>query len=235
MEGLFRGRAGIVILFFRTILLFGIANLQNTKLLAQIVRPPQADAEKSRLGYAVGSSLLIGEKMPTSPGKPAHGAVLSFPKRNLSPLRRACLSLGLSVKARPQTNLAWMLRKAGLGKTGIEYLKFSKGEQAQPIIDLYYSLNATERKAVTIDYLIMAAGTDVHHVSGLIQEGVSRATETEASLLVYMKAPDVTRKAIERALTPEGHKDRELLLRIAEVVPAPAQNRFTVGSHRRGI
>lgn len=173
--------------------------------------------------------------MATNSAKPARSVPLPFPKRELSPLRRACLSLGLPVDARPGTNLARLLRKAGLGKTGIEYLKFSKGEEARRILELHYRLNATERKAVTIDYLIMAAGADVHHVSGMIQEGVSRATEAEASLLAYMNAPDVTRKAIEQALTSEGHEDRELVLRIAEVVPAPAQTRFTVGIHRRGI
>jgi hypothetical protein len=164
---------------------------------------------------------MIGDTMPTSSSKPAHGALLSFPKRKLSPLRRACLSLGLKVDARPGTNLAWLLRKAGLGKTAIEYLKFSSDEQARRIVDLYYSVNATERKAVTIDYLIVAAGADVHHISGVIQEELSRATEAEAGLLAYMNAPEVTRKAIEHALTPEGHEDRELVLRIAGVVPAP--------------
>jgi hypothetical protein len=173
--------------------------------------------------------------MATNSVKPARGAVLRFPKRKLSPLRRACVSLHLLVDARPRTNLARLLRKAGLGKTAIEYLKFSDGKVSQQIVELYYSLNATERKAVTIDYLIMAAGANVHHVSGLIQEGLSRATECEATLLACTNAPDVTRKAIEHALTPEGHEDRELVLRIAEVVPAPTQTRFTVGLHRRGI
>ncbi len=77
--------------------------------------------------------------MPTCPGKPVREALLSFPKRELSPLRRACLSLGLPVNARPRTNLARLLRGAGLGKTAIEYLKFSKGEQARQIVELYYS------------------------------------------------------------------------------------------------
>jgi hypothetical protein len=222
-----------VILFFRNSLLLKIANFQNAQSLAHIGRCQRADAEKSRLGYAVGR---IGENMPTCPGKPARAAPFSFPKRTLSPLRRACLSLGLPFDVRPGTNLAWRLKKLGLGKTAIEYLKWSKGAQARQIVELYYSLNsATERKAVTIDHLIMAADADVHHVSGLIQEGVSRVTEIEAGLLIYSNAPDVTRKAIERALTPEGHKDRELVLRIAEVVPAPAQTRFTSGHYRRGI
>jgi hypothetical protein len=157
--------------------------------------------------------VAVANAMATNSVKPAHSAILRFPKRKLSPLRRACLSLGLPVDARPHTNLA-----------------------RRQIVELYYSLkNATERKAVTIDYLIMAAGADVHHVSGLIQEGLSRATECEATLLVCTNGPDVTRKAIEHALTPEGHEDRELVLRIAEVVPAPTQTRLTVGLHRRGI
>jgi hypothetical protein len=203
-----------VILFFLNILLFGIANFQNAGLLTHVVRLPKGDAETSRLGYAVGSSVLSGEKMPTCPVKPTRGAAFTFPKRTLSPLRRACLSLGLPVDARPRKNLARLLRGAGLGKTAIEYLKFSKGEQARQIVELYYSLNsATERKAVTIDYLILAVGADVHQVWGLIQEGVSRRSEAEAGLLVAMNAPDVTRKAIECAMTADGHQDREFVLR----------------------
>jgi hypothetical protein len=90
---------------------------QNAKLLTHESGFREQDTEKSRLGYAVGSSELIRETMPTCPDKPARGALLSFSKRNLSPLRRACLSLGLPVDARPRTNLALLLRKAKLGKT----------------------------------------------------------------------------------------------------------------------
>ena len=54
-----------------------------------------------------------------------------------------------------------MLRRAGLGRSAIEYLEFANGEQAQQIVKLYRSLkSATERKAVTIDYLIIAAGAE---------------------------------------------------------------------------
>jgi hypothetical protein len=147
----------------------------------------------------------------------------SRPKRELSPLQRACVSLGLCADAKPKTNLARLLRKANLGKTAIEYLEFSKGEEARQIVALYYGLNATERKAVTIDYLILAAGADLHHVSGLIQEGVSRVRETHATLLVCKNAPDVTKKVIERAMTPGGHKDRELVFRIMGLLPVPGE------------
>lgn len=152
---------------------------------------------------------------------PSRSSNVAFcvPRRELSPLRRACLSLGLPVDARPQTNLARLLRAAGLGKTAIEYLKFSKGEPARQIVELYQSLNATERKAVTIDYLILAAGADVHQVSGLIQEGASRVSEAQSTLLACASAPDVMKRAIERALTAEGHQDRKLVLQAARVVP----------------
>ena len=175
--------------------------------------------------------MQVANAMATNSVKPARGALLRFPKRKLSPLRRACLSLGLPVDARPRTNLARLLRKARLGKTAIEYLKFSEGEVAQQIIALYHSLNPTERKAVTIDYLVMAAGADVHRVSGLIQEGMSRATESEASLLAYMNAPAVVGKAIEQALTPEGHGDREMLLRMMGFF-SPPQPSVTFGYNR---
>jgi hypothetical protein len=144
-------------------------------------------------------------------------------------LRRACLSLGLPVDARPHTNLARLLRKAAGLRTAaiIEYLKFSDDEQARRIVALHDALNPTERKAVTIDYLLMAGRADVHHVSGVIQEWMSRLRGIEAGLLASVNAPDVTQKAIEHALTPEGHKDRHMLLRIAGVIPAPTQPGFT--------
>jgi len=154
-------------------------------------------------------------------GDPARGAPLRFPKRTLSPLRRACLSLGLPVDVRPRTNLAKWLRAARLGKTGIEYLKFSGDEQARRIVESYCLLkNATERKAITIDYLVMAAGADVHHVWGVIQEQLSRTAEMQTTLLACTSAPDVTRKAIEYALTPGGHEDRKLLLRFVGAILA---------------
>jgi hypothetical protein len=224
-----------VILFFRTIVLLGIANFQNARLLIHFVQPPKADAEKSRLGYAVASSVLIGETMPACPGNPARGSLRSFPKRNLSPLRRACLSLGLPVDARPGTNMAWLLRKAGLGKTAIEYLKFSRDEQARRIVALYGSLNATERKAVTIDYLIMAAGADVHHISGVVQEELSRVRGIEAGFLACMDGPNVMRKTIEHAMTPKGQKDRELVLRIVGFLPTPPQRSFAFLRRGRGV
>ena len=66
------------------------------------------------------------------PYKLRHRLRVQFPKRDLPPLRRACLSLGLEVNAQPGTNLAWLLRKAKLGKTAMDYLRFSDDEQAQP-------------------------------------------------------------------------------------------------------
>ena len=151
--------------------------------------------------------------------KRTHIERVRLAKHDLSPLRRACLSLGLSLNAQPKTNLAWVLRKAGVGKTAITYLRFSSDEQARKILALYDSLNATERKAVTIDYLIMAAGVDVHHISGVVQEELSRVEGTRAGLLACRDAPCVIQKAIERALTPDGYKDARMLLQIVGVLP----------------
>jgi hypothetical protein len=142
-------------------------------------------------------------------------------KRELSPLRRTCLSLGLPVDAKPESNHAWLLRRLGIGSTGIEYLRLSGNDQARRIVALYESLNATERKAVTIDYLVMAARADIHHVWGLIQEELSRVTDTRAMLMTSMSVSDVIETAIESALTPEGHHDRKLVLQAAQVFPIP--------------
>ena len=148
------------------------------------------------------------------------------PKRELSPLRRACVSLGLQVDARPLTNLAWLLRKAGLGKTAIDYLQFSSDDQAQQIVALYHRLNATERRAVTIDYLVLAAGADPAHVLGCVGAEVYRM----AGILACMDAPTVVRKLVERALTPDGYQDRKLLFQMAGILPMPGQQSCSLPS-----
>jgi hypothetical protein len=144
------------------------------------------------------------------------------PKRELSPLRRACVSLGLNVDAKPQTKLAWLLRKAGLGNTAVDYLRFSSDRQARRIVALHDSLNATERKAVSIDFLLLAAGADPHHIWGCIQEELSRVQGMGAGILACMDALKVMR---DRALTPDGYQDRRLLFQIAGVLPVPVNTR----------
>jgi hypothetical protein len=94
----------------------------------------------------------------------------------------------------------------------------SADEQAERIVTLYYSLNGTERKAVSIDYLLMAAGADPHHIWGCIQEELSRVQGMGGGILACMDALKVMR---DRALTPDGYQDRRLLFQIAGVVPVP--------------
>jgi hypothetical protein len=139
------------------------------------------------------------------------------PQRELSPLRRACRSLGLPVDAQPKTNLAKLLRKVGLEQPAIEYLQLAKGELARQIVDLYFSLNVTERRAVTIDYLILAADADAHQVAGLISEGVSRFSGGLAVAQACMSLPELTRRAINCAMRSEGFRDRELLFRMVDM------------------
>ena len=218
---LLRGRACNVIACFATFLPFGFAKLQSGKLLAYFCRFPM-QPPKNHDGYMLlAACLLNGDMMTAVSGNSARSVHFSLPKRELSPLRRACLSLGLPVDARPRTNLARRLRTlVGLRTAAIiEYLKFSEDRRVRRIVEMYCVLNATERKAVTIDYLIMAADADVHHVSGVIQEGLSRATESQTMLLACLNAPEMARKTIERAMTPEGFRDRQMLLRIAGVFP----------------
>lgn len=142
------------------------------------------------------------------------------PKRELSPLQRARLSLGLEVNIRPQTSLARLLRRAGLVEMAMAYLQFSEDEQARKIVALHARLNATERKAVTIDYLVLAAKADPHHIWGCIQEELSRAHGMGAGIIACM---DAIKVMIERAKRPEGHQDRKLLFQITGILPMPGQ------------
>lgn len=138
-----------------------------------------------------------------------------YRKRELSPRQRACLSLGLPIDTKPKTNLTPRLRQVGIGDKAIEYLGFSDDSQARRIVELHRALNATERKAVTIDYLILAAGADMHHVWGVIQEEVSRIQGMLVANLIFMAAPKVTDVLIRDALKPDGIKAQQLLYDLA--------------------
>jgi hypothetical protein len=137
-----------------------------------------------------------------------------YRKRELSPRQRACLSLGLPIDTKPKTNLTPRLHQAGIGDKAIEYLSFSDDSQAQRIVELHRALNATERKAVTIDYLILAAGADMHHVWGVIQEEVSRVQGMLVGNMVCMAAPQVTGVLIQGALKSDGIKAQQLLFKL---------------------
>jgi hypothetical protein len=181
-----------------------LVNFNNRVSLDNFGPHPQTDARKSRRVYDVGMN-----------------SSRFCPKRELSPLQRARLSLGLEVDAKPRTRLAWLLRAAGLDKTtAIDCLALSSDEQAERIITLYYSLNGTERKAVSIDYLLLAADADPHHIWGCIQEELSRVQGMGGGILACMDALKVMR---DRALRPDGHQDRRLLFQIAGVLPMAAR------------
>jgi hypothetical protein len=156
--------------------------------------------------------------------------VLGVRKRELSPLQRARVSLGLPVDARPKTNLACLLRKSRLGKTAIDYLGFSNDEQAQRIVDLYHRLNATERKAVNLDHLIMAAEADPAHIWGCINAELYR----EAVVLACMNASKVVQAVIDRALKPDGYQDQKLVLQMAGLLPVPGQPGLLACLGRKG-
>jgi hypothetical protein len=188
-----------------------LVNFNNPMSLDKVGAHPKTDAKKSRRVYDVGSCSLE-RNMNTS---------RFCPKRELSPLQRARLSLGLEVDAKPRTRLVWLLRAAGVDKTAaLDHLGLSSDEQAERMVTLYYSLNATERKAVSIDYLLLAAGADPHHIWGCIQEELSRVQGMGGGILACMDALKVMR---DRALTPDGYQDRRLLFQIAGVLPAPGQ------------
>jgi hypothetical protein len=139
-------------------------------------------------------------------------------KRELGPLQRCRVSLGLSVDAKPRTNYAWALRQAGLGASGIEYLRYSEDEQAQRVVALYAGLCRTERRASTFDYLVMAAQVDAQRVWGALLVELSRVMDARTTLLACMSGPDVIAAASKNARKPDGCQDRKLLLQAARMI-----------------
>jgi hypothetical protein len=198
-----------VILFFLDFLLFAIANHLNSQRLCGVAK---------RIPKNHGSAILFAqlrvawreECQPMPANRRALYQSASYP------LYAAPASHSVSPSAHgPEPIWRNGFARENWARRQSKYLKLSRDEQARRIVELYNSLkSATERQAVTIDYLIIAAAADVHHVWGVIQEEVSRRSEIETCLLVARHALDVTRKIVERAKTPEGYKDRELFMRL---------------------
>jgi hypothetical protein len=171
-----------------------------------------------------------------------------YRKRELSPRQRARVSLGLPIDAMPKTNLDSRLRQAGIREKAIEYMRLSGDDQAGKIVALHRSLNATERKAITIDHLIMASGADVHHILGVIVTEVSRIRGMQVAILLLTASPDVVRVVIKRALKPDGLRDQKLFFQLLKsasfcqplhqtgaAVELPQSPRSQSGRYRQGI
>ena len=79
---------------------------------------------------------------------------------------------------------------------------------------------------MTIDYLIMATGADVHHIWGVIQEELSRMDGLVTAMEASQKSLGVLKKTVENALTTGGHEDRKLFFQIAGNIPAPPKSGF---------
>jgi hypothetical protein len=134
---------------------------------------------------------------------------------------RAFKQLGLAEGFDPPTAIDAILQEAQLGPEIFTYLKNSQSDEAKKVSKLYWALPQPQRKEVTIDHLIAAAGVDHIKVLGSLTEELYRIKSEVATLIAAVESPDTMRATAAYAQQPKGHQDRKMLLQTARVAPVP--------------
>ena len=148
---------------------------------------------------------------------------LQIVKRGSKPadkLRAAESNLGLSVP--PSTDIGSIFKEAKLEQDDVFLaLRNSMTEEAKLMIAKLETLSKGERKLITIDHLIAAAGVDPSRALSLVIEEVHRQKSAVSSLLMASAHPEVTKSTIIWAHTAEGVQDRKLLHSSMGTTPVP--------------
>jgi hypothetical protein len=139
----------------------------------------------------------------------------------MTPLRRACIALGLPPDFPPPGQTDWIIKRMPGGKQrAIELLRNSPDERGLKLIEAYDTLAPAEQKAITLGYLIAATGSNAPALMGLIVTEDYRQTGSVALIRAIVSSPEAVRRAAKRALTPGGFRDANLVLQIAAMVKA---------------
>jgi hypothetical protein len=143
-------------------------------------------------------------------------------RKALTPVRRALATLALDPAFVPETSLHAIVKQVKLPYPVYTYLRHSGAEVARKVMREYGKLAPVERKAVTVDHLIAAAGVDFHAVFGALSEQVSKLHSGVAEMLAAVASPDMVRAAKRFGnLLPDNNADRKMILQATKVVPVP--------------
>jgi len=142
-------------------------------------------------------------------------------KNELTPLKRACIALGLDKDFVPQTKITHLLQKAKVYKKAFQYLRLSNEPEAKAIIEKYDSLVPAERKAMTIDHLIAATKVDHVRIVEILSGEIYRQEGLASNMLAAIESTAIMSKRIAFAKKPEGFQDAKMLLQVTGVVPVP--------------
>jgi len=101
-----------------------------------------------------------------------------------------------------------------------DYLHSSTDPDGRKVAKAYFSVPESYRRLLPPEAFCHAAGVSPYHVLDVIMSVAVRFGAQHSTALASIMLPDVVEKMINKALRPDGDKDRMMFFRLAEYLPA---------------
>ena len=120
-----------------------------------------------------------------------------------------------------QPKITRVLEKSGVLKHLWEYLECSEDPAALKMVALREELSEAQQAAVPVEALAIAAGVTTRKALEIITVAVFDHSSQASELLAAANQPDVIETSVITALSTNGTKDREMLLKHSGFIPLP--------------
>jgi hypothetical protein len=114
-----------------------------------------------------------------------------------------------------------ILKKAGVLKDLIDFLRGSSDPLAKAYLVIYDSLTFKQRQAAPIEAICVKAGIDTEKFFATVAGAVFSQTRHTAELMAAAAQPDVVQATVDAALDPRGKVDRKMLHQHSGFLPIP--------------
>lgn len=126
-------------------------------------------------------------------------------------------------------SLDYIARKVG-GKQFLVDLARNCGDaEIKAFVAAWDGLTKSKKKTTALELVCQQVSLDPSWLFGRISEEVSRRGADCTKLIGALAVPKVLEKTVEVALTDEGWRDRQMVLKAARIIPTPTHaNQFSV-------
>ena len=128
----------------------------------------------------------------------------------------------------PQGVIASICKRLQGGKhTFMELARFAPeiDPNCAPVIEEWDRV-AGNKKTVSLDTICRVKGVDPFHFLGAVAEAAVKYRDNASVIIAALSLPNVIERSVKTALTKDGFKDREALMKHAGFLPVPSGNVF---------
>jgi hypothetical protein len=128
----------------------------------------------------------------------------------------------------PQGIIASICKRLVGGKqTFMELARFAPeiDPECQPIIEEWDRL-AGNKRVINLDAICKVRQIDPFHFLGVVAEAAVKYRDNASVIIAALSLPNVVERSVKTALTKDGFKDREALMKHAGFLPVPSGNVF---------